>query len=209
MTVDNDKLDQVYSAKDAGSTRQVYENWAVEYNSENFKNGYRVPSIGCALFARHVDCDAGPVFDAACGTGIVGGILELLGYKQIVGSDLSPAMLKAAQTLNAYERLYEHDLANPLPEANATFNAVVCFGSLGPGHAPASCLDEFIRITRSEGHVVFNTRAETYAQQGLKEKVESLTAMGKWVLVDQSPIFQSFYLIEPDLTSQVFVFRVA
>ena len=96
-----------------------------------------------------------------------------------------------------------------LPENDGAFAAVTCFGSLGPGHAPASCLDEFIRITRSGGHVIFNTRAETYPEQDLKTKIDELSASGARKLVDQTPIFRSYYLIEPDVTSQVYVFQVS
>ncbi len=209
MSKNSNHLDNVYGAEDSNASREAYEEWAKGYESENIGNGYRVPGIGCSLVARHVDCNEGAVLDAACGTGIVGGILELLGYQEIIGSDLSPAMLKSADTLTAYQRLYEHDLSNPLPEADNTYNAVVCFGSLGPGHAPAACLEEFIRITRPGGHVVFNTRAETYAEQDLKNKVEDLEATGKWVLIELSPIFRSYYLAEPDVTSQIFVFQVS
>ena len=155
----------------------------------------RVPSIGCSMISRHVGKTDGPIFDAACGTGIIGEVLKILGYQQISGSDLSPAMLRTAETHTAYQRLYEHDLGNPIPESDNSFSAVVCFGSLGPGHAPADCLDEFIRITRKGGHVIFNIRAETYDSQELKGKVDDLTAKGMWVLVDQSPIFRSYYLV--------------
>jgi SAM-dependent methyltransferase len=208
MNDDSSNLDEVYGAKDSKATREAYEGWAAGYDAENIGNGYRVPGIGCALFARHVDRNGGPVFDAACGTGIIGGVLDLLGYQDLVGSDLSPAMLELADTLSVYQNLYEHDLANPLPEADNTYNAVICFGSLGPGHAPADCLDEFVRVTRSGGHVVFNTRAETYAKQDLKNKVEEIEATGKWLLAERSPIFRSYYLVEPDVTSQVYVFKV-
>ncbi len=117
-------------------------------------------------------------------------------------------MLKYAETLSSYDRLYEHDLGEPLPEPDNAFAAVTCFGSLGPGHAPARCLDEFVRITKPGGHVIFNTRAETYPEQDLKAKVDALTVAGAWSLIDQSPIFRSYYFIEPDVTSQVYVFKV-
>ncbi len=78
MSNDSRNLDQVYGAEDSDATREAYEGWAAGYDSENIGNGYRVPGIGCALVARHVDRNGGPVFDAACGTGIVGGMLELL-----------------------------------------------------------------------------------------------------------------------------------
>ncbi len=202
-------LSSVYGAKDAEATRAAYEGWAEGYDAENLGNGYRVPGIGCSMVARHVGLNSGPIFDAACGTGIIGGMLELVGFRNIVGSDLSPAMLKYAGSPKPYERLYEHDLGDILPEENNTFTAVTCFGSLGPGHAPPSCMDEFVRITRPGGHIIFNTRAETYGEQELKQKVDALTKAGAWELVDQSPVFCSYYFIEPDVTSQVYVFKVA
>ncbi len=208
MTEDNANLSRFYGAKNAEASRTAYEGWADGYDAENLGNGYRVPGIGCAMVARHVDLDAGPIYDAACGTGIVGGMLELLGFQKVVGSDLSPAMLKFAKTLTSYERLYEHDLGDRLPEEDNSFAAVTCFGSLGPGHAPPRCMEEFIRITRPGGHIIFNTRAETYLKQELKQKVEALSTSGAWETVDQSPIFRSYYFIEPEVTSQVYVFKV-
>ena len=208
MVDDNKNLSSVYGAEDSQATRSAYEGWADGYDAENLGNGYRVPGIGTAMVARHVMRDAGPIYDAACGTGIIGGMLELLGYENIVGSDLSPAMLAFAGTPKPYARVYEHDLCDPLPELDNSYASVTCFGSLGPGHAPPHCLDEFVRITKPGGFVIFNTRAETYPQQELKGKVEELTDSGSWELVDRSPVFRSYYFIEPDVTSQVYVFRV-
>jgi SAM-dependent methyltransferase len=143
------------------------------------------------------------------GTGIIGGMLELLGYESIFGSDLSAAMLEFAGTPKPYSRVYEHDLGETLPEEDNQYAAVTCFGSLGPGHAPPRCMDEFIRIAKPGGYIIFNTRAETYPKQELKEKVDALTHACVWTLVDKSPIFRSYYFIEPEITSQVYVFQVA
>jgi SAM-dependent methyltransferase len=209
MADNSEDLSRFYRAENAEASRTAYEGWAEGYDAENLGNGYRVPGIGCAMIARHVDVQDGQIYDAACGTGIVGGMLELLGYQSIIGSDLSPAMLELAGTLSAYQRLYEHDLGNCLPEEDNSYGAVTCFGSLGPGHAPPSCMDEFIRITRPGGHIIFNTRAETYPDQPLKEKVEELSALGLWNEVDRSPVFRSYYFIEPDVTAQVYVFKVS
>ena len=208
MTVDNDTLDNVYSAKDSTATRKAYEGWAAGYDAENLGNGYRVPSIGCGMIARHVGQNGGPIYDAACGTGIIGEMLGVLGYSHIDGSDLSPAMLKLAEPLQSYQRLYEHDLSLKLPEDDNTFSAVTCFGSLGPGHAPPSCLEEFVRVTHPGGHVIFNTRADTYDTQDLKTTVDDLSAAGAWVEVERSKVFRSYYFVEPEVFSQVFVFKV-
>lgn len=209
MSEENQSLNSACGAGESDAARKRYEGWAESYDAENIGNGYRVPGIGCAMVARHVGKDTGLVYDAACGTGIVGGSLALLGYTSIVGSDLSPAMLKYAEGTSFYQRLYTHDLSEKLPEDDNGFTAVTCFGALGPGHAPADCIDEFVRITRPGGHIIFSTRAETYREQALKGKVDELSDSGAWTLLDQSEVFQSYYLTQPDFISQVLVFEVS
>jgi len=40
------------------------------------------------------------------------------------------------------------------------FDAVTCVGVLTFGHAPASSLDEFVRVTKPGGHVTFTVRPD-------------------------------------------------
>ncbi|MBS9716936.1 class I SAM-dependent DNA methyltransferase [Pseudohalocynthiibacter aestuariivivens] len=176
MTNATDTLEHVYNAEGMQAIRESYEGWASNYDAENIGNGFRLPTIGVAFVARHVPNDEGPILDAGCGTGLVGEALAILGYEDIVGLDISPAMLKFAERLETYNLLYEQDLGRPIPEADNSFAAVTCFGSLGPGHAPPDCLDEFIRVTRPGGHVIFNVRPDTYEEQGLRAKIDDLLA---------------------------------
>jgi ubiquinone/menaquinone biosynthesis C-methylase UbiE len=199
----------VYNAKGAQAIRESYENWASGYDVENIGNGFRLPTIGAAFVARYVPNDQGPILDAGCGTGLVGEALAILGYENIVGLDISPAMLKLAERLAIYDRLYEQDLGQPIPETDNSFAAVTCFGSLGPGHAPAACLDEFIRVTRIGGHVIFNVRPDTYEEQGLKAKIDALLAGPIVREVEHSPNFRPYLLSEPELGAKIFVLEVA
>lgn len=208
MSTDDPNLSKVYAAKNAYASREAYDEWASSYDAFNLSKGYRIPEIACAMIARHIGVDADPILEAGCGTGVFGQSLTDLGYQHLIGVDLSPQMLRQAKQRFVYQRLYEHDLGQSLPEQDDSFSAVLCFGSLGPGHAPASCLDEFVRVTRAGGHIVFNTRAETYPKQDLRHKVDSLSEAGLWTAVDQSSAFRTFHLTEPELTSQVFVFKV-
>jgi SAM-dependent methyltransferase len=143
--------------------------------------------------------------DAGCGTGLVGEALAILGYTNIVGIDISPAMIKHAENLQAYDRLYEHDLGRPIPESDNSFAAVTCFGSLGPGHAPPECLNEFIRVTRPGGFVIFNVRPDTYEEQGLRRKIEDLVSGPTVRQVERSSDFRPFLLAEPELGAKIFV----
>ena len=201
-------LEQFYGSADSAAARSSYEDWAENYDSENIANGFRLPGIASAMIARHVKDYDSRFYDAACGTGLIGGNLSVLGYLNITGSDLSPAMLERAKSIGSYEKLYELDLNDEIPEEDNFYDVTTCFGSLGPGHAPADCLDEFIRITKPGGKVIFNVRGDTYAEQPLKKKIDSISASDSWILADMSKVFRSYYLIDPEVTSQVFVFEV-
>lgn len=208
MTNATDTLEHVYSAEGAQAIRQSYETWASNYDAENIGNGFRLPVLGAAFVARYVPPDHSLILDAGCGTGLVGEALAILGYERIVGLDISPSMIERAAHLQSYDRLFEHDLGRPIPEADNTFAAVTCFGSLGPGHAPCDCLDEFIRVTRQGGHVIFNVRPDTYEEQGLKNKINNLVAELKVSEVEHSIEFRPYLLAEPELGAQIFVLEV-
>jgi len=208
MTNATDTLDHVYNAEGAHAIRESYEGWASDYDAENIGKGFRLPSIGAAFVARHVPTGEGPMLDAGCGTGLVGEALAILGYEDIVGIDISPAMLKLAERLKTYGRLYEHDLGQPIPEADNSFSAVTCFGSLGPGHAPSDCLDEFIRVTRPGGHVILNVRPDTYEEQGLRTKIDDLLTGPSVRAVGGSSNFRPYLLSEPELGAKIFVLQL-
>lgn len=209
MSATTTTLEHVYSAEGAQAIRASYEAWAPDYDAENIGNGFRLPFIGAAFAARFVPAGDGPILDAGCGTGLVGEALGILGYNDIVGIDISPAMLDRAAQSGCYGRLYEHDLGQPIPEPDNRFAAVTCFGSLGPGHAPPHCLDEFIRVTRPGGHVIFNLRPDTYEEQGLGDRIEAVLKSGAVREAGRSPDFRPYLLSEPELGARVLVFEVA
>jgi len=77
------------------------------------------------------------------------------------------------------------------------------------GHAPASSLDELMRITGPGGHVVFSLRPDLYETAGFKEKQAALEASGKWQLIESTEQFQALPIGEPDVFHQVWVYRVS
>lgn len=208
MSGETEGLGHVYDVDGSDSAQNAYNDWAASYDADNVGKGYRIPWLAAAFFARHVPLGSGPILDAGCGTGLVGEALSILGYDNVVGVDLSPEMLKLASSSGVYERHYMHDLAEPLPETDDYFAAVACIGSLGPGHAPASCLAEFIRVTRPGGKVILNVRHDTYEEQGLKAVVESHKTSKQWMQVEASPVFRPFLLAEPNVTAQLQVYAV-
>lgn len=72
---------------DARTARATYEAWAPRYDAENLGAGFRLPFVATSLLARHLPPGGGSILDGACGTGLVGESLGLLGYGGLVGVD--------------------------------------------------------------------------------------------------------------------------
>jgi hypothetical protein len=81
-------------------------------------------------------------------------------------------------------------------------------GVLTVGHAPASSLDELVRVTRSGGHIVFTLRPDVYEGSGFKEKQAKLESEGKWKLVEVTDPVPVLPKGEPDVFHQVWVYQV-
>ena len=208
MNATTDDLDHVYGAASPEESREIYDGWAVSYEADNLKKGFRLPSLAAGLFARYMGDRDGPVLDAGCGTGLVGETLNVLGYGPLTGCDLSPDMLRVAEGRGVYDSLIEAELGKPLPFKDEAFAGFACVGSFGPGHAPAHSLHELARVTRAGGIGVFNLIEATYEEQGFPQVMDDLTKAGTWELAGMSPPFQPYLLGEKDLWGRLYAKRV-
>jgi len=89
-----------------------------------------------------------------------------------------------------------------------SFYSVICVGVLTIGHVPPSALDEFIRVTKPGGYVIFTLRPDVYEEGGFQEKQEALEKGGRWTLVEVSEKFAPLPKGEPDVLHQVWGYRV-
>lgn len=202
-------LARVYAARDRAELEAAYGDWAARYDADTAARGYRLPELVTGFVARHVRRGDGPILDAGCGTGRVGDALRVLGYPELVGIDLSQAMLDRAAAGGAYARLLRMVLGERLGFADRAFAAVVATGVFTLGHAPADSLAELIRVTRPAGHVIFTVRDELHEGGGFRERQEGLAAQGLWRLVEASAPCRAFVVAEPDVLVRFFVYRVA
>lgn len=151
-------LGAVYAARDTAQVAAAYDAWAETYEAEMRAAGYRHPSIGLALLARHLPRGAGPVLDAGAGTGLIGEWLAILGYPQVEALDLSAGMLAVAARKRVYARLTQAALGGPLPYADGAFAAIVSTGVFTTGHVGAEALPELFRICRPGGVIVLTVK---------------------------------------------------
>jgi len=155
-------LGAVYDAGTPDQIAALYDSWSASYDDEMARAGYRHPTVGLALLARHAARGTGPVLDAGCGTGVLGDWLGILGFAPVEGLDLSEGMLAKARARGSYAALHRLALGGPLPFADHAFAAVICTGVFTTGHVGPEGLPELIRITRRGGPLVLTVKTTVW-----------------------------------------------
>jgi MFS family permease len=200
-------LERLYGATDLEELRTEYDRIATAYDAELVDGmGYRSPRAVAAAARRILPADA-RILDAGSGTGLLGVALAEAGFRRMDALDLSPGMLAEAARKNVYADLREGRLGDRLDYETGAYDGVVSAGVLTTGHAPASSLDELVRITRHGGHLIFTVRSDEMPP-GYAEKMAELDETGRWELVERGDEFQALPAAEPEVLVRVWVYRV-
>jgi MFS family permease len=200
-------LDRLYGAGGLDELRGEYERIASAYDDELIGGmGYRSPAAVAGAARRLLPADA-RILDVGAGTGLLGVALADAGFASLDGLDLSPAMLAEAERKGVYGELREGRLGEELDYETGAYDGVVAAGVLTAGHAPATCLDELVRITRPGGHVIFTLRSDQRLP-GYDEKIAELSNAGRWETVERGDEFQALPTGEPNVLVRVWAFRV-
>jgi predicted TPR repeat methyltransferase len=201
-------LKKVYDAADTCDLQEAYDAWAGKYDADVTAFGYKIPAVAAGFFGKYVASETTPILDAGAGTGMMGDILDALGYRGQVGIDLSACMLKMAGARNVYGELYQMVLGEKLDFPSDHFGACQSIGVFTAGHAPADAFDELVRVLRTGGYIIFSILEDVFVKKGYKDKFESLEKSGKWRLVERTKPFQGMPLECPDQLNRVYVYQV-
>ncbi|MEL6466077.1 MAG: methyltransferase domain-containing protein [Pseudomonadota bacterium] len=147
-------LDKAYQARDAASTRALYDDWAASYEAEVAENGYATPGRCAKALRAHVADLNAPILDFGCGTGLSGLALKLAGFELIDGVDLSAEMLEGASTKSVYRHLDQIEANGALPRSD--YSAIAAIGVIGAGAAPISVLHTLMQALPGAGKLVFS-----------------------------------------------------
>ena len=208
MTEQN-RVQWVYSSRDNAELEARYDEWASEYDADVVGDfGYLGPQRGADIFERFVPTSA-RVLDAGAGTGLVGAALKAKGYGSITAMDMSNGMLDEARKTGAYEGFDRMVLGEPLGYETAGFDSTISIGTFSLGHAPASGLDELVRVTKPGGYIVYSVRADVYVENGFQAKHEELVAAGKISIADGTEPEHLLPKGEPELEHRFWVLRVS
>ena len=202
------KTDTATNAKSSQEIEEIYDNWAEDYERRILSYGYSTPAVTAGFFGRYVNPEDGAVLDAGAGTGITGAVLAPLGYRDLVGIDVSAKMLELAREKGVYRELRQMELGGRLDFPSDAFAAIVSTGVFAAGHAPPESFEDLIRVTKPGGHVIFSVRTDVYLDGGFKEKQEALEREGRWQLVEVTEPFSHLRFEDPELKVQVFVYQV-
>lgn len=183
---EQNRIKWIYSSKDNQELLERYDQWAKEYDIDvEQKEDYQAPKITADFFMKYV-AKTSRVLDVGAGTGIMGRVLNMLGYNNLIAMDLSQGMLEVARQKGAYLELHQMVLGETLDYATDSFDAAISTGVFTAAHAPASSFDEIVRIVKPEGYVIFTLSTDSYENAGFKEKFGALESEGKWRLVEAS-----------------------
>jgi ubiquinone/menaquinone biosynthesis C-methylase UbiE len=206
---DNPILEKVYAARTNADRREAYNAWAKDYDRDVSAFGIRLPYVGATVFSRFVDIGTGPILDAGCGTGMHTIPLALMGYGPFNGIDISDEMLALADKLEIYASLQRMALGEPLIFDTDHFAITYAIGVLAPGNAPPHSLDEFIRVTKPGGLVIWSTHAhENERTRPFHDHRHSLSEQGKWSIEFETKPFISMPGGDPDIKHAIYVYRV-
>ena len=151
----------IYKLKTTDEVMKYYDEWGDKdkYNKDMVDWNYTGPKETVATFNKHENNKDTLIFDAGCGTGLVGVELKKYGFKNFHGADLSQTLLDTVPK-DLYHKLVKVDLNQPIEAEDNFYGGVMCVGTFTFGHVKPNALDEFIRITTvSYTHLTLPTKA--------------------------------------------------
>jgi SAM-dependent methyltransferase len=168
------RLGSVYHATSREALTRTYDQWAEHYDADMQSVGYVHPAVIVGLVARYVPKLEAAILDAGVGTGTIGHLLNILGYANLIGIDMSNGMLARATARKIYADLRNQVLGESLSFRTARIDCIVSTGTFTTGHAPASAFDELVRITKPGGYLIFTVGSTVWGEQGFAAKLAAL-----------------------------------
>jgi ubiquinone/menaquinone biosynthesis C-methylase UbiE len=202
-------IDAVYRAPDRAALEAIYNIWAASYDADMLITGYLHYAVLTGLVCRHVPRKDATILDAGVGTGALGSLLNLLGYNNLSGIDMSTGMLTRAQERKCYSDLRQAVLGEKLDFVDQSFDAIISTGTFTEGHAPASAFDELVRVLEPDGVMMFTIAGMVWEEKGFKDKLAQLVSAKVLKLVEITPPYQPmpFSPAESHVTTRAHVYR--
>ena len=195
-----------YAAKTPEELVQAYSQWAGLYDRDTQEvMGYVGPAVAAAMLDERLPSKDCRVLDAGCGTGLVGEVLQRMGYSRLDAMDFSSDMLDEAAKKAVYDNLIQEDMNGDLDIADDTYDATICVGTFTYAHVGPHAFDELVRITRPGGHICFTIRDGAYQDYGYRGKMLEMEACARWELQE---LREEDYLVKENVTAKFCTYKV-
>ena len=187
----------IYKLKTTKDVMQHYDKWGDKYDQDMVDWNYTGPKETVNIFKKYALSKDIKIFDAGCGTGLVGIELKKFGYTDIDGADLSKKLLDLIPK-GFYNKLEQIDLNKPLNKKSNIYDAVLCVGTFTFGHVKPPALDELIKIIKNKGLICFTVNEGIYEEYGFDKKIKELSDKKTW---DIKEFFKSDYIASKDVNA--------
>ena len=187
----------IYKLKTTEDIMKHYDQWGDKYDRDMVEWNYTGPQETVNIFKKYVSRKDIKIFDAGCGTGLVGIELKKFGYTNIDGADLSKKLLDLVPK-GFYNKLEQIDLNKPLNKKSNIYDAALCVGTFTFGHVKPQALDELIRVVKNKGLICFTVNEGIYEEYGFDKKIKELTKNKLWNVKE---FFKSDYITSKDVNA--------
>ena len=196
----------IYKLKKTDEVMKYYDEWGKgnKYDQDMVDWNYTGPKETSEVFIKYQKNNDIKIYDAGCGTGLVGVELKKYGFSNFYGADLSQKLLDLVPT-GLYQKLNKVDLNKTIQEEDNSFDCVMCVGTFTFGHVKPPALDEFIRITKNKGLICFTINEGIHEEYGFDKKIEQLNKDNKWKEIE---FFKSNYIASKDVNAWLGLYEV-
>tara|TARA_B100000963_G_scaffold318718_1_gene300011 strand:+ start:366 stop:995 length:630 start_codon:yes stop_codon:yes gene_type:complete len=196
----------IYKLKKTKEVMDFYDEWGEKnkYDKDMIEWNYTGPKETAEVFAKYQKNKDSKIYDAGCGTGLVGIELKKYGFSNFYGADLSQKLLDLVPA-KLYKKLEKIDLNKPINEKDNQYDSLMCVGTFTFGHVKPPALDEFIRITKNKGLICFTINEGIHEEYGFDKKIKQLTTENKWT---KKEFFKSDYIASKDVNAWLGLYEV-
>ena len=196
----------IYKLKTTDEVMEFYDDWGDKdkYNKDMVDWDYTGPKETVNTFKKYTKNKDILIFDAGCGTGLVGKELKKFGYNNFHGADLSQTLLDLIPK-NLYKKLNRIDLNQSIKVEDDFYDAVMCVGTFTYAHVKPNALDEFVRITKNKGLICFTINEGIYQEYGFDKKIKELEIKNKWKKIE---FFKSEYIASKDVNAWLGLYEI-
>ena len=196
----------IYKLKKTDEVMKYYDEWGEDnkYDKDMVDWNYTGPKETSGVLVKHQKNKDAKIYDAGCGTGLVGVELKKYGFSNFYGADLSQKLLDLVPK-DLYQKLDKVDLNKTIQEKDNYFDVVMCVGTFTFGHVKPPALDEFIRITKNKGLICFTINEGIHEEYGFDVKIEQLKKDNKWKEIE---FFKSNYIASKDVNAWLGIYEV-